>query len=207
MKGVIFFSGIALFFSLLPGVSRGALNFTAIGDTVIPIQGDLNAGVTIVTPPVTLNSGADGSLTFADGFGAVGPNPSSAFSDVTIQNNSLAGIGTWKIAFNWTDFSNSVPFTHPVNLAISMGSSSATVSGADGFRTVTLVNSIGPSLSDTLRFSFSSSGSSALLDFAASLTGITVTAMVPEPSSALFLTGILGAFGGFFRRRRSLPLP
>ena len=53
----------------------------------------------------------------------------------------------------------------------------------------------------TIRFLFSSfSGAAA----SATLSNISITAIVPEPSSALLLSGVLGLFGTCFRRRRKL---
>src|SRR5690606_5509499 len=55
----------------------------------------------------------------------------------------------------------------------------------------------------TLRFLFSASGGAGVTR-TMTLSGLSITAIVPEPSSALLLTGVLGLFGSTFRRRRSL---
>lgn len=57
----------------------------------------------------------------------------------------------------------------------------------------------------TLRFEFFSVNSGANTSTATvNLSNISITAVVPEPSSALLLTGVLGLFGGTFRRRRKI---
>lgn len=57
----------------------------------------------------------------------------------------------------------------------------------------------------TLRFEFSSAATSPTGGSGSvNLSNIVITAIVPEPSSALLLTGVLGLFGSTFRRRRKL---
>ena len=57
----------------------------------------------------------------------------------------------------------------------------------------------------TLRFEFLSVNSGTNASTATViLSNISITAVVPEPSSALLLTGVLGLFGGTFRRRRKI---
>jgi len=185
------------------GTCRAALNFTDIDDSVTPTQSDLNAGIG-GSDPGALNSSGDGNLSFGN---TNAPNPSSAFTDVTLNNSSPEDIGTWRIDLMNQDQSNSFPGAfEPVILTVSSGSQSFQISGSDGNFGFNLINPIASGGSDTLRFAFSSSSPNpGTINFASSVTGISVTALVPEPSSALLLTGVLGLFGGTFRRRRRMP--
>lgn len=57
----------------------------------------------------------------------------------------------------------------------------------------------------TLRFEFTSASTADVGGSGSvSLSNLVITAVVPEPSSALLLTGVLGLFGGTFRRRRKI---
>ena len=57
--------------------------------------------------------------------------------------------------------------------------------------------------SGTLRLRFTGVGATTSTA-TATVKGMSLTAVIPEPSSALLLTGVLGLFSGFFRKRRVL---
>lgn len=56
----------------------------------------------------------------------------------------------------------------------------------------------------TLRFVFAAGGFAVGATGTQTLSAMSITAVVPEPSSALLLSGIVGCFAGFRRRRRAL---
>ena len=205
----LFLTTFVATFGLLFSNSEGALNFSGLGETVTPVIADLNTGIGGANPGF-LSSASDGDLAFADGTGSNGPNPSSAFTDLTINNTSADVLGRWAVSLNFQDLDNSFPPSgsvfNPVSLVVSFGGSTQTFNSTNGAFDFRLANGLTGGGSDTLRLAFSSTGPSAPLDFAATVTGIQVTSVVPEPSSAFLLTGILGLFGTFFRKRRRLGL-
>lgn len=186
----------------LTTLSQGALTFTGIGDIVIPTQVDLNAGIGGIDA-ASLASTNDGAISFA---AAPSPNPSSAFTNLTITNDSAHSIGTWLVTLTTSDPNNAFPVFSDVIMTVSTGASSFQVPAPDGTYSFSLVNTIAPSASDTLSLSFSSSSPvPGPISFAFSTTAMSITAVVPEPSSALLLSGVLGLFGAGFRRRRAMP--
>jgi len=192
---------------LLPGASFGALSFTDFGTALTPIQADLNAGVGGVNPAgVQLGSSSNGSIAFSNGANPVFA-PASGFVDITLNNNSGVDISTWRISFLSTDLGISFPglFTTSTTSATLGGSSfsRSPVQVGPTPGTWNLVHTIAAGDSDTIRFDFSSPGGGNGL-FGVTMTNLSVTALVPEPSSALLLTGMLGLFGSTFRRRRQI---
>jgi hypothetical protein len=163
----------------------------------------------------TFASDANGNLSFSADFTASGSV--TYFADIVLTNATspnpygIDGINEVHVFYNFTRnslFNNiGLAFQYPSSPSFieSPASFSAGTNQSVSFQGEDLVG--GPLIpngqSGTLRFLFTAVANSAATR-TMELSALSITAVVPEPSSALLLTGVLGLFGSTFRRRRSL---
>ena len=155
---------------------------------------------------------ANGDLTFAAN-AAVG-GVTEWYADIQIENVSTPGINGWVTDINeihiWYEIVNTIPVPRTDITATYKGVTRLVGSGGQvTFKDLHLEGVADPLLSvgdapETVRFTFSGYGPQLGFDSAIQLNNISFTAVVPEPSSALLLTSILGLFGTCFRKRRRL---
>lgn len=213
----LFFASVILLVGL-PLASEGALSFdltevhdaTGYSTRIIDEAGDwdvINGG----GGATTLTSDAFGNLTFShDG---VGPSNASLTAEITLINDSPTDPGTawhinaWDIYHDLTTSGPGVAILRVTYKGVTrtFGDGSGVLN--QGFTDLHLLGNTDTLLlagdSDVMQFTFIGLGGG----FGASsitLSGLSFTAIVPEPSSALILSGIVGCFVGFRRRRREL---
>jgi len=178
------------------------------------------------------NGGLQFTYDGTTGIGDPNPSRSISYGDLVVNNVGTKGqINEFAVYYTYQEVSNGATFSPELLWSPFIASDFGTQSefddsfvdlgtfgtgtgqtfsfqGEDAFRESGNDPDYAPALvplgdSGTLRFQLTGIGDTSS-QASASLTGLTITAVIPEPSSALLLTGLFGFVGTWFRRRRKL---